>query len=86
MGRIVLKDLLTEQLFIQITLLRIIDVIWLKQKKEKILIINKCIYIVSERDFASDIDFMTTSRDPNYIAKNCSDQVSLCIRQNILKM
>ena len=45
MGMIVLKDLLN--VFIQKTLLRIIDVIWLKEK-ENILIINECIYIVKE--------------------------------------
>ena len=83
MGMIVLKDLLN--VFIQKTLLRIIDVIWLKEK-ENILIINECIYIVSERDSASDKDFRKTSRDSKYFPKNCLDQVSLCIEQNTLTM
>ena len=73
----------TNNVSIQKTLLRII---WLKEKKEKILIINECIYIVSERDFASEVGFRKTSRDPKYYAKNCSDQISLCIEQNTLKM
>ena len=75
-----------NNVFIQKTLLSIIDVIWLKEKKEKILIINESIYIASERDFVSDIDFRKISFDPNYIAKNCSDQVSFCTEQNALKM
>ena len=75
-----------NNVFIQKTLLSIIDVIWLKEKKEKILIINESIYIASERDFVSDIDFRKISFDPNCIAKNCSDQVSFCIEQNALKM
>ena len=67
-------------------MLRIIDVIWLKEKKEKILITNECIYIVTEGDFVSDIDFWKIGRDPKYFAKNFSDQVSLRIQQNILKI
>lgn len=66
--------------------IRITDTIWLKAKKEKILIIDECIYIISERNFVSDIDFRKTSRDPKYIAKNCSDRVSLCIEQSTLKI
>ena len=86
MGTIVLKDLLNDQRFLSKGIARIIDLIWLKEKKKKILITNKRIYIVSERDFASDMGFVKTSRDPKYIAKNCSDQVSFCIIQNTLKM
>lgn len=43
------RDLLNEQHFHSETLIRIIDVIWLKEKKEKMLIINKCIYIVRKK-------------------------------------
>ena len=46
---------------------------WLKEKKEKILIIDECIYLVSERDFASDIGFRKKSCEPKYFTKNCSD-------------
>ena len=76
----------TRNVFTQTTLLRIIDVIWSKEKKEKIFVINECICAVSETDFASDIDFRKTSCDPKYIATNCSDHVSWCIEQNTLKM
>ena len=62
-----------NNVFIQKTLLRIIDVMWLKEKKEKILIIDECIYLVSERDFASDIGFRKKSCEPKYFTKNCSD-------------
>ena len=82
MERIVLKDLLNEKRFHS----NDIDVIWSKEKKEKIFIINECICVVSETDFASDIDFRKTSCDPKYIAKNFSDDVSWCIEQNTLKM
>ena len=61
MGTIVLKDLLNDQRFLSKGIARIIDLIWLKEKKKKILITNKRIYIVSERDFASDLDFMKTT-------------------------
>ena len=46
---------------------------WLKEKKEKILIIDECIYLVSERDFASDIGFRKKSCESKYFTKNCSD-------------
>ena len=61
MGTIVLKDLLNDQRSLSKGIARIIDLIWLKEKKKKILITNKRIYIVSERDFASDLDFMKTT-------------------------
>ena len=61
MGTIVLKDLLNDQRFLSKGIARTIDLIWLKEKKKKILITNKRIYIVSERDFASDLDFMKTT-------------------------
>ena len=61
MGTIVLKDSLNDQRFLSKGIARIIDLIWLKEKKKKILITNKRIYIVSERDFASDLDFMKTT-------------------------
>ena len=61
MGTIVLKDLLNDQRFLSKGIARIIDLIWLKEKKKKILITNKRIYIVSERDFASDLDLMKTT-------------------------
>ena len=61
METIVLKDLLNDQRFLSKGIARIIDLIWLKEKKKKILITNKRIYIVSERDFASDLDFMKTT-------------------------
>ena len=61
MGTTVLKDLLNDQRFLSKGIARIIDLIWLKEKKKKILITNKRIYIVSERDFASDLDFMKTT-------------------------
>ena len=61
MGTIVLKDLLNDQRFLSKGIARIIDLIWLKEKKKKILITNKRIYIVNERDFASDLDFMKTT-------------------------
>ena len=60
MGTIVLKDLLNEQRF---------SFKRHQEKKEKNLIINECIYIVVERDFASGIDFRKISRDPKYFAK-----------------
>ena len=61
MGTIVLKDLLNDQRFLSKGIARIIDLIRLKEKKKKILITNKRIYIVNERDFASDLDFMKTT-------------------------
>ena len=61
MGTTVLKDLLNDQRFLSKGIARIIDLIWLKEKKKKILITNKRIYIVSERDFASDLDLMKTT-------------------------
>ena len=61
MGTIVLKDLLNDQRFLSKGIARIIDLIRLKEKKKKILITNKRIYIVSERDFASDLDLMKTT-------------------------
>ena len=50
------------------------DINWLKEENKKLLIINECIYIVSEIDSVSDIAFRKRSCDPKYIAKNSLDQ------------
>ena len=56
MGTIVLKDLLNEQRSHSKDIVKNNWCHLFKKKKEKILIINGSIYMVSEREFMSDID------------------------------